>query len=112
MVQIVKEDGHSIRLSLNITEASLANADEFKAELIRIFNNTHKNIVLDLSRVEYIDSSFLGALVASLKHLISFKCDLVLVGLRKDIADLFSLIRLDKVFKIYNSFDDVPVNLK
>jgi anti-sigma B factor antagonist len=30
------------------------------------------------------------------------KLDIVLVGLRNDIRDLIKLIRLDKVFKIYN----------
>lgn len=108
MIKIFKEDDTSIQVNLNITEANLANADEFKAELMGIFNSAHKNIILGLNQVEYIDSSFLGALVASLKHLISFKCDLILVGLRKDVADLFALIRLDKVFKIYPGFDDVP----
>lgn len=108
MIQIFKENDNSIQINLDISEANLANADEFKAELISIFNEAHKNIVLNLEQVEYIDSSFLGALVASLKHLISFQCDLILVGLRKDVADLFSLIRLDKVFKIYPGFADVP----
>jgi anti-sigma B factor antagonist len=108
MIQIFKENENSIQVNLNITEANLENADEFKAELISIFNSAHKNIILNLQQVEYIDSSFLGALVASLKHLISFKCDLILVGLRKDVADLFALIRLDKVFKIYPGFADVP----
>jgi anti-sigma B factor antagonist len=46
--------------------------------------------------------------VAAFKHLITFKAEVVLVGLSKDITNLFSLTRLDKVFKIYNTFDDVP----
>ena len=59
-----------------------------------------------MEEVEYIDSSFLGALVSSLKHVISFKSDIILVGMRKDIVNLFALIRLDKVFKIYDNFND------
>jgi anti-sigma B factor antagonist len=109
MIAIYKEDSQRLLLNLNIKEANLANADEFKAEAIALFNQYRKNIVLNLAQVEYIDSAFLGALVAILKHVISFQSDLVLVGLHKDIADLFSLIRLDKVFKIFPGFDDVPV---
>jgi len=107
MISIYKEDGENLLISLNLKEANLENAAEFKGELISLFDKDHKRLVLNLQQVEYIDSSFLGALVAALKHVIAFQSDIVLVGLRKDIADLFALIRLDKVFKIYSSFNDV-----
>lgn len=108
MISIYKEDTGSLLVTINLTEANLTNADEFKAKLIALFDRHHKKLILNLEQIEYIDSSFLGALVAALKHAISFKSDIILVGLRKDIADLFALIRLDKVFKIYDSFSDVP----
>ena len=110
MINIFKETQNSLMLDLNVNEANLSNAEEFKAELLKLIAKTEKTIVLNLNQVEYIDSSFLGALVSVLKHLLAKKTDLVLVGLRKDITDLFSLIRLDKVFKIYQNFDEVPKN--
>lgn len=110
MINIFKETQNSLMLDLNVNEANLSNAEEFKAELLKLIAKTEKTIVLNLDQVEYIDSSFLGALVSVLKHLLAKKTDLVLVGLRKDITDLFSLIRLDKVFKIYQNFDEVPKN--
>jgi len=108
MIKILKENADSLSLRLTVKEANLANADSFKSELIALLDKHHKKIIIDLNEVEYIDSSFLGALVSALKHAISAQSDIILVGLRKDIADLFALIRLDKVFKIYNGFDDVP----
>ena len=110
MISVYKQTADSLLLNLDVREANLENADEFKAELTALFEENHKNMVLNLQQVEYIDSSFLGALVALLKQTISFKKELILVGLRKDIADLFALIRLNKVFKIYQGFDDVPIN--
>ena len=109
MISVYKETVDTLLLNLNLQEANLENADEFKAELTAIFDESHKSLVLNLQQVAYIDSSFLGALVALLKHTIAFKKELILVGLRKDIADLFALIRLDKVFKIYQGFDDIPL---
>jgi anti-sigma B factor antagonist len=107
MINILKEDEASLLLNLQIKDANMGHADEFKTQLTNLFD-THnkKRLILNLAEVEYIDSSFLGALVATLKYVISFKSDIILVGLRKDILSLFSLIRLDKVFKIYNDFDD------
>ena|ERR1700743_1469088 len=108
MIKIYKEDTSYLFVSLTLKEANLANADSFKTELVKLIDEHPQKIVLDLNPVEYIDSSFLGALVSALKHAISRQSDIILVGLRKDIADLFALIRLDKVFKIYDSFKDVP----
>jgi anti-sigma B factor antagonist len=110
MIKVYKEDDQSLQLNLELVEANLTNADEFKKEAMTLIGTGYKMIVINLERVEYIDSSFLGSLVSILKHLISVKSDLILVGLRKDVADLFALIRLDKVFKIYGCFDDVPAN--
>ena len=110
MISVYKKTADILLLNLDLQEANLENAGEFKAELTALFEESHQNMVLNLQKVEYIDSSFLGALVALLKHTIAFKKELMLVGLRKDIADLFAMIRLDKVFKIYQGFDDIPVN--
>lgn len=94
-------------LNLQIKDANMGNADDFKAQLLSLFDkHQKKRIIINMENVQYIDSSFLGALVAVLKYVISFKSDLILVGLRKDIANLFALIRLDKVFKIYDNFND------
>jgi anti-sigma B factor antagonist len=108
MIKVHKEHTDILLAKLDIKEASLENGDAFKAEVIQLFDKYKRSIAIDMSKVEYIDSSFLGAIVSAFKHLISFQAEVVLVGLSKDITNLFSLTRLDKVFKIYNTFDDVP----
>lgn len=107
MITIYKELDDMLLVRLDIKEASLENGDAFKAEVIGLFDKYKRSIVLDMSSVEYIDSSFLGSIVSAFKHLISFKSEVMLVGLSKDLTNLFGLTRLDKVFKIYNSFDDL-----
>lgn len=107
MIKVYKEQNDILLVLLNIKEASLENGDAFKAEVIKLFDKYHKSIAIDMSEVEYIDSSFLGAIVSVFKHLISFQAEVVLVGLSKDITNLFALTRLDKVFKIYNNFDEI-----
>jgi anti-sigma B factor antagonist len=102
MITIKKEAPKYIIGDVTVTEANLNNSDEFKAELVGLLDQHKKIIVLDLSELKYVDSAFLGALVSSLKYAISLKLDIVLSGLRSDIHDLIKLIRLDKVFKIYN----------
>lgn len=106
MIVINRNDDNYLAVSLNQAEANHENADEFKNELLGLFGQYHKKIVLNLEQVEYVDSSFLGALVAVLKYLISYNSDIILTGMHKDVANLFKLIRLDKVFKIYKNLDD------
>ena len=106
MIDIITNQDNYLLVDINIQEANMANADTFKSEIIGMLDQYHKKIVLSMHHVSYIDSTFLGALVAALKHAISLKLDISLVGLNKDIHDLMILIRLDKVFKIYDSFSE------
>lgn len=106
MIDIITNQDNYLLVDVNIQEANMANADTFKSEVIGLLDRYHKKVVLSLHHVNYIDSTFLGALVSALKHAISLKLDIALVGLNKDIRDLLTLIRLDKVFKIYDTFSD------
>lgn len=106
MIDIIKEDTNHLLADLQVNEANLSNAEQFKAELIGLIDTYNKKILLSLHQVNYVDSSFLGALVAALKHAIAHKTDIALIGLKKDVHDLLTLIRLDKVFKIYESFSE------
>jgi anti-sigma B factor antagonist len=101
MIRILKEETGHLLAQVNVYEANLSNADNFKQELTSLLNTKKTSVWLDLQQVTYVDSSFLGALVATLKYAITMQCDVVLLGLQKDIEDLLKLIRLDKVFKIF-----------
>ncbi len=106
MFNIIKEEASYLIVQVNLAEANLNHSDRFKDELIALLNLKKRTVWLNLKSVTYVDSSFLGALVAVLKHAISMQCEVVLLGLQKDIEDLLKLIRLDKVFKIFADEQD------
>lgn len=106
MIKIIKDTESRLLIEIEDSEANLNNSDLFKAQVIQLLNRHEKTVVIDFNKVEYIDSSFLGALVAILKHAMPMKLDVVLVSLRNDVHDLLKLIRLDKVFKIFGSYND------
>jgi anti-sigma B factor antagonist len=60
--------------------------------------------VLDLTQVDYIDSSGLGALVSIYMHAQRAKCDLEIANPKQRIRDLFSLSRLSSVFEGHGDF--------
>lgn len=84
-----------------IAEANLEQSDLFKQELINELDSGHTHILISFEKVNYIDSSFLGALVASLKHAMSIGGDIAVYGLNDNISQLFELIRMNKVFKVF-----------
>lgn len=100
-----------IIVRITVKEASLKLADSFKQSLIELLDANQQLLIIDFAKVTYIDSSFLGALVSALKHAIAKKADIILVNLNKDIAGLFELIRMDKVFAIYPNVE-VALNHK
>lgn len=106
MIQLLQLETNYMLLQVNLTEASLNHADAVKEQLIELLNQYQKTLIIDLQQVKYVDSSFLGALVAVLKHAISLNTEVVLTGMRKDVHNLITLIRLDKVFKIYHTLPD------
>lgn len=88
---------------IQLKEANLANAEQFKSELMSLINKGNKYVIVNFEQVIYIDSSFLGALVSALKLTMNSGGDIAVVGLNNDIRSLFQLVRLDKVFRIYTN---------
>lgn len=106
MILSSEEKNGYLLATIQLAEASLDKADAFKEEVSALLDQGHERIVISFEKVSYIDSSFLGALVASLKYAISKQADISLVSLQKDIYNLMHLIRIDKVFSIYNNIEE------
>ena len=79
---------------------SAESAVRFKGHLLKFISGGNRAIVLDLSVVNFIDSSGLGALISSLKSM-GRDGNLVISGAHTAVADIFKLTRMDKVFRMY-----------
>ena len=80
-------------------------AQELKLELLKILENGIERLALDLSKVSFVDSSGLGALVAVMKK-IGSEGTLRLWGLTPEVKSVFELTQLYKVFDIYELEQD------
>ncbi len=79
-----------------------SSAAEFKARMVNWIQKGHKLILLDLSAVEFMDSSGLNAIISVLKAL-GEEGNIVLCGLRKMVSSVFRLTRMERIFDIYES---------
>jgi anti-anti-sigma factor len=91
---------------VNLTRATLKEADEFKKALLDDIQQGARKLVVDLSECEFIDSTFLGALVVSLKKVTAIGGDLRLVGFQPGVHSMFELTRMYRVFESFRSKED------
>lgn len=82
-----------------------AGAIQFKEQMRSICQNSQSRVMLDLSRVAFLDSSGLGAVVAVMK-LLGPGRRLELAALTPTVAKVFRLTRMDTVFTIHDCVPD------
>jgi anti-sigma B factor antagonist len=88
-------------------EVDIFNSHKLKTGLTELILETPANIHIDCHNLEYIDSTALGALVAVLKNVRTFDGKVILKKIRPNIAKIFKITNLDKVFVIDDMLDDV-----
>jgi anti-sigma B factor antagonist len=93
---------------LEVLESRLGadKAAAFKEEVSRHLTAGAASLVLDLSKVDFIDSSGLGAILAIFKRMPKGS-DLILCGATDSVASMFKLTRLDRVFTMKKNLDEV-----
>ena len=77
---------------------------EFKETMRQLTDGAPDTVILDLSRVTFIDSRGLGAIVATMKYLAPGRT-LVLAGLTGPVDRVFRLTRMDSVFTLYPTLE-------
>ena len=81
-------------------------APTLKSELVLISGNGEKNIVLDLSKCRYCDSSGLSAILVANRLCKNASGVFVLTGLNDAVERLITISQLDTVLNITNSIND------
>ena len=103
---IRKEKADIVILQVKLSRATLKEADEFKKFLLNDINSGKKKILVDLSPCEFIDSTFLGALVISQKKISEYGGYIKLVAAHSAVRSMFELTRINKVFETFLSVDE------
>jgi anti-sigma B factor antagonist len=91
-------------------EVDLYTAPEFKQQLLDVIAKGARNVVVDFSDTTFIDSTTLGVLVGGVKRLRGQDGQLSLVCSDRNIAKIFEITGLDRVFQIYPTRDEALAN--
>lgn len=90
----------------------LSTIQNTKNVLQNYLSNNDKNVVLDLSDIDYADSSGLSVIVNFYKQLSSKNKKMTISGMSPKIKVLFKLMRLDEAFIVNNDIDYTHLNVK
>ncbi len=82
-----------------------ATASEFKEKMGEWIEEGNRRIVLNLSAVDFIDSTGLGAIISGFKR-IGGDGRLVICAVKESVMSLFRLTRMNRVFDIYASEEE------
>lgn len=81
-------------------ELDASNVAEFKRDMATVLQ-TQTEVVLDLTRLQFVDSSGMGAILSCLRHLTAKGGDLKLCGMSRQVRTVFELVRMHRIFDIY-----------
>src|SRR6184192_4963502 len=82
-------------------EIDLHVSPNLTAALNRMIDKKPKQLVVDLSRVTYIDSAGLAALIEGMQKIEAYGGKFLLAGLQETVRSIFEISRLDQVFQIF-----------
>jgi anti-sigma B factor antagonist len=100
MQLVAEQRGEILVVSALGDRIDAAGAIQFKDSMRDLTHAAPARVVLDLSRVAFLDSSGLGAVVAVMKALAP-NCKLELSGLTATVQKVFRLTRMDSIFTIH-----------
>jgi len=87
-------------------EIDLNESPNVRLQILKHIKQTG-DLLVDLSQVEYIDSSGVASLVEGLQTARSQKLNFALLGVSDSAMQVLQLARLDSVFTIYDSLESV-----
>lgn len=84
-------------------EVDVYTSPQLKQDLMSFAERGIKHVIINLSKVEYLDSTGLGVLIGGLKRLREAGGNLVLVGPDMRIQRIFEITGLNNIFDIYET---------
>jgi anti-sigma B factor antagonist len=101
----MRKENDALIVYPDVKELDASMAVNFIDEMEKFIKEGNNIIVLNLSGVEFIDSSGLASIVSSLK-LVGRNGHLMLCGIHRNVMSVFKFTRMDRVFQIFSSEEE------
>ena len=84
----------------------MAAAPQFKTQVASTLSGNKRLVVVDLSGVEFMDSSGLGALISGLRTTRQVGSDLRIASAQPQVLAVLELTKIDRILHPYSSVDE------
>lgn len=101
-----KMDGEVLVVSLSGQYTGGEESDAFQDSLQRAVSQGIQKVVLDLGRVTYTNSSFVGGLLAAHTSLSRKGGEILLCDVPEALQKILQVTRLDNIFAMYETVDE------
>ncbi len=81
-------------------------AEQVKEEMKALFTSPNTKLILDLSGIQFIDSSGFGVFLSIMKTANNNYGYFKISNINEEVMELFKLLQLHNVFEIYNKRED------
>ena len=99
--------GNVLVVSVDGEHLDAKDAPLFKERVLDLVGSENgNNVVLDLSKLQFIDSSGLGSLLSILRFLNTNEGNLKIANVSQPVRATFEIVRMHKLFEIFNSTDE------
>lgn len=98
-----KTENYAVIFNVNLIRATLNEASEFKEYIAETIEGSDKDLIVNLSACEHLDSTFLGVLVSAYKKLKSQNRTLVIIEPVDQSSIFLTLNSIGKIFPMYTS---------
>jgi anti-sigma B factor antagonist len=98
--------GGDVRVLRVAGEVDFDVAPQFKRRISSLIEAGDRQLVVDLSAVEFIDSTAIGVLVGSIKRIRAAGGSLVVVCDNDDVRAIFEAVGLENVIPLHHSHED------
>jgi len=105
MIKASQQDTGTYVVQPKSTRLTAENVGAFRESVFELIDGGASSLAIDLSGVEFIDSTALGALVGVLKK-VGNRGEIGICGLKGNAAQMFKLTRMDQVFTCFDATSD------
>jgi len=102
----ISQSGNEVVTLLIEGDIDMSSSTQVRAHLTELFEKNQRAIIVDLSRVDYIDSSGIATLVEGLQWSHANNTKFRLTCLTPMVKDVFEIARLLTVFEVFESNEE------
>lgn len=99
-IQVILDENEDRWIIIPEGEIDIYTSPKFKQKVLDAFDKDEKDLLIDCTKLDYMDSTGLGALIYILKKVKEKDNKIYIENIKPNIKKLFDITKLDKLFII------------